>query len=111
MISGERAEFYRSSPKVYVHYGADAPVWTEEHVLRRKADAETMLHIVIASRRGEVSLDDRSLGRAERWTRGRMQLPVSPGRHTVHLRRGGEVYSRDVQAYPGMTTIVRAGLR
>jgi hypothetical protein len=70
-----------------------------------------MLHIVIVSPSGEVSVDRRDLGHVGQWPQGRIQLAVLPGRYTVHLRRAGSVYSREVQVYEGLVTIVKAGLR
>ena len=110
-IEGDLANLYRSGPKVYVHHGADAPVWSEEHVARHRDASQTMLHIVIVSPSGEVSVDRRDLGHVGQWPQGQIQLAVSPGRYTVHLRRADSVYSREVQVYEGMTTIVQAGLR
>ena len=62
-IEGDLANLYRSGPKVYVHYGADAPIWSEEHMARHRDAPQTMLHIVIASPSGEVSVDRRDLAR------------------------------------------------
>ena len=110
-IGGELARLYQSGPKVYVHHGADAPIWSEEHMARHRDAPQTMLHIVIASPSGEVSVDRRDLGHVGQWPQGQIQLAVSPGRYTVHLRRNGSVYSREVQVYEGMATLVKAGLR
>lgn len=110
-IGGDLARLYQSGPKVYVHYGVDAPIWSEEHVARHRDAPQTMLHIVMASPSGEVSVDRRDLGHVGKWPQGQIQLAVSPGRYTVHLRRNGSVYSREVQVYEGMATIVKAGLR
>ena len=110
-IEGDLANLYRSGPKVYVHYGADAPIWSEAHVAPHPEAPQTMLHIVIVSPSGEVSVDRRDLGHVGQWPQGQIQLAVSPGRYTVHLRRAGSVYSREVQVYEGLVTIVKAGLR
>lgn len=110
-IEGEMADFYRSRPKVSVHYGADAPIWSEEHVVRDLDTSQAILHIMIASPSGEVSVDEHDLGHVGQWTQGQMRLALSPGRYTVHLRRDGSVYSREVKVYEGMATIVKAGVR
>lgn len=110
-IRGELADLYRSGPNVYVHHGADAPVWSEYHLARHDAAPQTMLHIVIASPSGAVSVDGHSLGQAGTWPQGRMRLPIAPGTYTVQLHRAGTVYSRQIHVYEGMATIITAALR
>ena len=110
-IRGELAELYRSGPQVQAHYGADAPVWSENHVAHHNDAPQTMLHIVVASPSGQITVDGRDLGHVAQWSKGRVQLAISPGSHTVQLRRGDSVYSRQVQAYEGLATVVKAGLR
>jgi hypothetical protein len=110
-IRGELAELYRSGPDVYVHHGADAPVWSEYHLARHDAAPQTMLHIVMASPSGAVSVDGHPLGQAGTWPQGRMRLPIAPGTYTVQLHRAGIVYSRQIYVYEGMATVVTAALR
>lgn len=110
-IRGELAELYRSGPQVHAHYGADAPVWSENHVAHHNDAPQTMLHIVIASPSGQLSVDGHDLGHVAQWPKGRVQLAITPGSHTIQLRRGDSVYSRKVYAYEGLATVVKAGIR
>ena len=110
-IVGEQARLYQSGPSVSAHYGADAPIWSETYVAPHQNVHQAQLHIIMASPTGGVSVDERDLGRVEGWQQGRMQLPLSPGRYTVSLRRSGSIYKRQVQVYEGMITVVRAGIR
>ena len=111
VIRGKMAEFYRSRPQVLAHYGADAPVWSEDHLAHHNDAPQTMLHIVIASPTGQLSVDGRDLGHVAQWPKGRIQLAITPGSHTIKLRRGDSVYTRKVHAYEGLATVVKAGIR
>jgi hypothetical protein len=72
---------------------------------------QTILHIVVAPRHGDIYVDGRYLGQARTFRDGKVQFPVAPGRHTVQLHIDGTAYSRQVNVKAGSTTIVEAHLR
>lgn len=67
-----------------------------------------MLHVVVEPFDGDLYIDGQYYGEANDLNDGRLELPVSPGEHTVQLRSRGKTYTQKVHAKPGTTAVVKA---
>jgi hypothetical protein len=85
-----------------------APVWEVYYHSHYRPSAAAMLNIVIGPFSGSLYIDDHYYGEAHGLDDGRLELPVSPGLHTVQLRSGGRTYSQKVHAKPGAIAVVKA---
>lgn len=88
-----------------------APVWDVYYHSHPHRSAAAMLQIVVGPFGGALYIDDQYYGEAHRLHDGRIELPVSPGLHSVQLRHGGRTYSQQVRAKRGVTAIVKANKR
>jgi hypothetical protein len=55
-----------------------------------------------------VYINGNFVGLAHTFQEGNVQVPVSPGTHTIQLRYGGKDYTRQIHVRPGATTLVKA---
>jgi hypothetical protein len=85
------------------------PVWEVYYHAHHHHSAAAILHIVVGPLSGALYIDGQYHGEAHRLHDGRLELPVSPGLHTVQLRHDGRTYSQEVHAKPGKTAVVKAG--
>ncbi len=84
------------------------PYWEVYYHSHDHRSAAAILHVVVGPFSGALYIDGHYHGEAHRLHNGRLQLPVSPGLHTVQLRYGGRTYTHKVRAKPGATAVVKA---
>jgi len=85
-----------------------APVWEVYYHSYYRPSAVAMLNVIIGPFSGSLYIDDQYYGEAHSLHNGRLELPVSPGLHTVQLHSGGRTYSQKVHAKPGAIAVVKA---
>jgi hypothetical protein len=59
----------------------------------------------------EIYLDGRFLGRAQDFQNGRLDLPVSRGKHLVEIRLGTNAHSHWIRIRPGSTMVIEDELK
>jgi hypothetical protein len=84
------------------------PVWEVYYHSHRHYSSAAMLQVIIGPFSGDLYIDGQYYGEARSLDDGRLELPVSPGLHTVQLRHGGRNYTHKVHAKPGVTAVVKA---
>jgi len=67
-----------------------------------------IINIVLGPFSGALYIDDQYYGEAQQFDDGSLELPVSPGLHTVQLRSDGRTYSQNVHAKSGAIAVVKA---
>lgn len=93
---------------IHRHHVYAAPTWVVWYQTHHTAFPQANIHLSVAPYHGEVYIDGNFLGLARTFRGGQVQVPVTPGPHTIRLRYGGTNYTRQIHVRPGATALVRA---
>ncbi|PON15277.1 hypothetical protein C2W62_24690 [Candidatus Entotheonella serta] len=85
-----------------------APTWEVYYHSHYRHSTAAILHVLVGPFSGALYIDGHYYGDTHNLHNGRLELPVSPGLHTVQLRHGGRTYTHKVRAKPGTTAVVKA---